>query len=44
MHLSDTPLAVWWLIQKPCLLERVHKPICTRIGVEIARENSRDRV
>ena len=29
IHLSDTPFAIRQPIQKPCLLERVYKPICT---------------
>ena len=29
MHLSDTPFAIWQPIRRPCLLERVYKPICT---------------
>ena len=29
MHLLDTPFVIWQPIQRPCLLERVYKPICT---------------
>ena len=28
-HLSDTPFAIWQPIWRPCLLERVYKPIRT---------------
>ena len=29
MHLSDTPFTIRQPIQRPCLFERVYKPICT---------------
>ena len=29
MHRSDTPFVIWQPIRRPCLLERVYKPICT---------------
>ena len=28
MHLSDTPVTIRQPIQRPCLLERIYKPIC----------------
>ena len=47
-HLSDTPFAIWQPIQRPCLLERVYKPIHTPHWCEdlwsFTTENTRDRV
>ena len=47
IHHSDTPFVIQQPIHRPCLLERVCKPICTphwcRLA-EFATESTRDRV
>ena len=44
-HLLDTPFAIRQPIWRPCLLERVFKPICTPALVwSFSTESTRDRV